>query len=115
VPGSGRGRAAGRHLGRHREGRQSRHTHDRGKDGILRGSVVFYILRDNGNGSHNGDALPSQEMKAVEWDGKKLRFTIADSNGAPAAFVMRLTGDGVAELQAQGGKPDVIAQRRLRR
>ncbi|MBS1859298.1 MAG: hypothetical protein JST11_28240 [Acidobacteria bacterium] len=84
------------------------------KDGVLRGSAVFYIIRDNGNGAHNGDPQPAQEMKSVEWDGQTLRFTVADSNGAPAGFVMRLTGEGTAELRARSGKPDVIAQMRRR-
>ena len=71
--------------------------------GILGGSVIFYIIRDNGDGAHNGQALPAQPINAVEWDGRTLRFSVARKDGTSIPFDLRLTGAGHATLQRRGG------------
>src|SRR5690348_16521782 len=53
------------------------------KDGLLTGSAVFYIVRDNGDRTHNGQPLPAQRMTAVQWDGRTLRFSVERPDGTP--------------------------------
>jgi hypothetical protein len=79
-------------------------------DAAIHGTAVFYITRDNGGGSHNGDALPPLAFEQPAWDGATLRFTLA-TGGGRIAFVMKITGDGRAELRYrrnQGAPEGVI-------
>jgi len=69
------------------------------RDGFLTGSATFYILRDNGDGTRNGAALPAVALTAVEWDGTTLRFSVPQSDDAAVPFELRLTGQGRAELR----------------
>ena len=79
------------------------------KEGVLGGSAIFYIIRDNGDGSHNGQPLPAQPLSAVEWDGHTLTFTVKKPEGGAIPFKMRVTGDGRAELRRGGsGNADEI-------
>jgi hypothetical protein len=66
-------------------------------DGALRGTAVFYITKDNGDGSHNGDALPPLPLENPKWDGAELRFSLT-IDGRSVPFVMKITGAGRAEL-----------------
>ena len=63
-------------------------------DGFLGGSVVFYIMRDRGDGSMDGTPLPPEKMIGTNWDGKVLRF----QTGA-AEFEFRLTDADRGELK----------------
>ena len=84
--------------------------------GILGGSVIFYIIRDNGDGSQNGQALPEQPISAVEWDGRTLRFSVVRPDGVAIPFEMRVTGQGRAELRRRGSTdPDEIVPMLLRK
>jgi hypothetical protein len=80
--------------------------------GILGGSVIFYIIVDQGSGLHNGDATPPLPMVGTEWDGRALRFSVANTEGELVAFELRVTGEGKAELKrpAQGGDPEMIVK-----
>ena len=75
----------------------------RENDGILSGSVIFYITRDEGSGTNNGSAQPAMSMVGTQWDGKVLRFSVSQ-----VAFELRVTGEGQAELRrpAQNGMPE---------
>jgi hypothetical protein len=76
----------------------------RENDGILSGSVIFYIIiRDEGSGTHNGSAQPAMPMVGTQWDGKVLRFSVNQ-----VAFELRVTGEGQAEMRrlAQNGMPE---------
>jgi hypothetical protein len=75
----------------------------RENDGILGGSVIFYITRDEGSGTHNGAALPAMAMLGTQWDGKVLRFSVNR-----VVFELRVTGEGKGELRrpAQDGKSE---------
>src|SRR5215475_7013475 len=66
------------------------------QDGLLAGSAVFYIVHDNADGSHNGEALPSYRMTSVQWDGKVLRFVIKPDDGVSIPFTMLVTAPGKA-------------------
>jgi len=68
-------------------------------EGILGGSAIFYIVRDEGSGTHNGAPLPSMTMVGTQWDGKILRFSVNNDEGKTIAFELRLTGEGKAELR----------------
>jgi len=92
-----------------REGVKAATLTVRQTDGILGGSVIFYIIRDNGDGSRNGQALPAQPLTAVEWDGHTLRFSVERPDGAAIPFEMRITGEGRGELRRRGDSdPDEI-------
>jgi hypothetical protein len=64
----------------------------------IHGTAVFYITDDNGDGSHNGDALPPLAFEQPGWDGAHLRFTLT-TGGVRMAFVMKITVDHRAELR----------------
>ena len=78
-------------------------------DGILGGSVVFYIIRDEGSGARNGAATPALPMVATQWDGRVLRFSVVTQDGRSIDFELRVTGAGQAELRrpAQHGEPEL--------
>jgi hypothetical protein len=78
-------------------------------DGTLHGNAVFYITDDNGDGSHNGDALPSLQLENPKWDGTTLRFTLT-VGGDHLAFVMKITGTDRAELHQlpNGRRPELV-------
>ena len=83
-------------------------------DGLLSGSAVFYILRDSGDGEHNGSAQPAVPVKVVEWDGKTLRFSVTGPDGEVTPFELKLTGEDTAELRTPGARDAVPAVRRTR-
>lgn len=74
--------------------------------GILGGSAIFYILRDNGEGSHNGEAMPALPLTGVQWDGRTLRFSVKPPGTGAVSFELRLTGAGRAELRRSSADPD---------
>ena len=81
-------------------------------DGILGGAVVFYILRDNGSGEHDGDATPALPLVGTTWDGRTLRFSVEVEGGGHPTFEMTLTAAGDAEFKRLGGDLPVIRMRR---
>jgi hypothetical protein len=86
------------------------------RDGLLTGSAVFYIIRDNGDGTQNGAPLPPEPLHAVQWDGRTLRFSITGPDGTPVPFDMRLIEAGRAELRRRGSSdPDESVQLLLRK
>jgi hypothetical protein len=82
-------------------------------DGILGGSAIFYIIRDEGSGTHNGAPTPPLTMVGTQWDGKVLSFSVNNGlkNGAgkTIAFELRVTGADTGELRrpAQNGEPEI--------
>lgn len=78
-------------------------------EGKIGGSVIFYIVHDEGSGAHNGEEMPPLEMIEPRWDGKLLKFSVVTSDGRSIAFEMRLTGEGTAELRRpeQDGTPEL--------
>jgi hypothetical protein len=64
----------------------------------LHGSIVFYILHDQADGSHNGSASPALPMEGLKWDGEALRFFVDPGDG-PVRFEMRAAGEGRAVLK----------------
>ncbi len=77
----------------------------------LRGSIVFYILRDDGDGSHEGSASPAVPMQDLKWDGEILRFSV-DAGGRAVRFELRSAGVGRAVLKrlAAGGEAELSAE-----
>ncbi len=77
-------------------------------DGILGGSAIFYITRDEGSGTHNGAPMPPLAMVGTQWDGHVLRFSVVTADGRSIAFELRVTGEGKAELRRppQGDMPE---------
>lgn len=63
-------------------------------EGIIGGTVVFYIIHDDAEGKLDGTAVEPEGMKGTTWDGNVLRF-----RAGPAAFEMRMTGADKAELK----------------
>jgi len=78
-------------------------------DGILGGSVIFYIIRDEGSGTHNGSPTPPVTLVSTQWDGSVLRFAVTNQQGKSVAFEFRVTGEGKGELKrpAQNGEPEI--------
>ena len=78
-------------------------------DGILGGTVIFYIIRDEGSGTHNGSATPPMPLVGTQWDGNVLRFSVTNPAGKSVAFEFRVTGEGNGELKrpAQNGDPEI--------
>jgi hypothetical protein len=70
----------------------------RGPDSQPEGSVVFYILKDEGSGFQNGPATPAIPMQDLRRVGDLLRFRVRGSNGAALSFEMRITGASYARL-----------------
>ena len=94
------------------DGRKAVTLDIRETDGILGGTVIFYIVHDNGGGEHDGDAAPVLRMAGASWDARTLRFSVEVGGGRPA-FEMTLTGAGEAELRrADGGVPGIRMRRR---
>ena len=77
-----------------KDGRKAMTLNIREREGILGGTVVFYIVHDDGDGSLDGTPLEPEKMIGTTWDGKVLRF-----NAGPAAFEMRMTAADKAELK----------------
>jgi hypothetical protein len=84
------------------EGHKAVTVNIRETDGILGGTVVFYIIRDNGNGEHNGDATKPLAMHGVAWDGRVLRFSIDPPGGASLSCALTLTGADQGRLEIPG-------------
>ena len=82
----------------------------RERDGILGGSVIFYIIRDEGSGKHTGAPTPPLTMMGTQWDGSVLRFSV-NAEKKSVFFEMHLTGESRAELTrlAQNGEPEMRA------
>ncbi len=82
----------------------------------LHGSIVFYILHDQGDGSHNGSASPALPMRDLKWDGEALRFSV-DAGDGPVRFEMRAAGEGRAVLKrlAAGDAGEVTIELRAAR
>ena len=75
----------------------------------LAGSIVFYILRDERNGEHAGEATPSVPLAHLTWDGQVLRFDV-EVGDRTVAFEMRPAADGKAALKRlAGGKISELA------
>ena len=72
-------------------------------DGILGGTVVFYIVHDNATGKLDGSALPALPFIGTTWDGQTLRFRVEAPGGGKRAFGLRILGAGQAELKVLGG------------
>jgi hypothetical protein len=77
----------------------------------LHGSIVFYILHDEGDGSRNGSALPAQPLDDLEWDGAVLRFSVSVDDRS-VNFEMRLAGVARAVLKrlAAGDEPELVIE-----
>ena len=100
-----------------KDGVKAATIHVRERDGILGGSATFYIIRDEGSGTHNGAATPPLAMVGTQWDGHVLRFSVVTAEKKSIAFEMRVTGEGRAELRRppQGDMPeDKVAMVRAR-
>ena len=65
----------------------------------IEGSIVFYIVRDNGSGRHDGEATAALALAKVTWDGRILRFSVTPPEGESRQFEMKLTGERSAELK----------------
>jgi hypothetical protein len=91
-----------------KDGVKAATIHVRETDGILGGSAIFYIILNEGSGTHNGAATPPLAMVGTQWDGHVLRFSVVPSDGRSIAFELRVTGEGKAELRrpAQGDMPE---------
>jgi hypothetical protein len=78
-------------------------------DGILGGSVIFYIIHDEGSGTHNGWPTPPVTLVGTQWDGGVLRFSVTNADGKRVAFEFRVTGEGKGELKrpAQNGEREL--------
>ncbi len=74
----------------------------------LRGSIVFYILHDQGDGAHDGSPSPALPMQNLKWDGEILRFSVAAGDRL-VHFEMRGVGVGRAVLKrlAAGGEAEL--------
>jgi hypothetical protein len=79
------------------------------EDTAIHGTAIFYITDDNGDGSHNGDALPPLPFEQPAREGANLRFTLPTTSGR-IVFVMKITGDGRAELRYRlnPGAPEIV-------
>jgi hypothetical protein len=62
------------------------------------GTAVFYIVKDEVSGAHNGSASPAMPLLNTGWDGGKLRFTVENQSGESVLFEMRITGEESADL-----------------
>ena len=78
-------------------------------EGILGGSVIFYIIRDEGSGTHNGAPTPPMTLEGTQWSGSVLRFLVTNQERKSVAFEFRITGEGKGELKrpAQNGEPEI--------
>ncbi|MGO9254890.1 MAG: hypothetical protein ACLQU1_01100 [Bryobacteraceae bacterium] len=76
-------------------------------DGKVGGTEVFYIVRDEGSGKHNGSASPPMPLVDTRWDGEKLRFGVVNQTGETILFEMKVTGQRSADLTVvdSDGKP----------
>jgi hypothetical protein len=64
----------------------------------LHGSIVFYILHDEGDGSRNGSAPPAVPLDDLSWDGAVLRFAVSVDERS-VRFEMRPSGGARAVLK----------------
>ena len=71
--------------------------------GQVSGRAVFFIIRDEGSGKHNGAGSPPISLQDVRSDGAVLHFFVKGSNGQPLAMDMKITGPARAELTRQWG------------
>ena len=67
-------------------------------DGKVGGTAVFYIIKDEGSGKHNGSASPPMPLVDTRWDGEKLRFGVVNQTGETILFEMKVAGEGSADL-----------------
>jgi len=98
------------------EGRRAITLRLRDTNGGPAGSAVFYILKDEGSGRHNGEATPETPLLEVRWDGESLRFSVKNPNGDTIAFVMKITAEGKADLAvlaSDGHAQRIIPLRRV--
>jgi hypothetical protein len=68
-------------------------------DGILGGTVIVYIIHDNGTGEFDGAASEPMTLVGTTWDGRTLRFSVDVPGAAVTAFELRLTGADKGELR----------------
>lgn len=76
--------------------------------GALRVNATFYIIKDEGSGKHIGQ--PSEtETAAANWNGKRVAFTILNTNGETVPFEMTIDANGRAQLKRllANSKPEV--------
>ena len=65
-----------------------------GAEGKVEGKALFYITRDDLDGTHVG-AATEEALVGATWDGRTLRFSVADP---PVRFEMKVTGQDTAQL-----------------
>jgi hypothetical protein len=88
-----------------KHGRKAVTVEVREREGILGGTVVFYILHDNGNGALDGAATEPVRMQATTWDGAALRFQVGE-----AVMEMRVMGSDRGELKVVAhGQPETLS------
>jgi hypothetical protein len=85
------------------EGRKAVTLNVHEKDGILGGTVTFYIVRDNGRAELDGSALPALPLIGTSWDGRTLRFSL-EVNGGAMLFELKITGMDQGELRIVKGQ-----------
>jgi hypothetical protein len=84
------------------DGRKSATVRIQETDGILGGTLVVYIVHDNGTGEHDGDASAPMPLAGTTWDGRALRFSVNAPGRDKTVFELRLTGGGKGELKCTG-------------
>jgi hypothetical protein len=67
--------------------------------GKLDGIAIFYIVRDNGDGGHDGEAVPAIRLLELKWDGGVLRFAVQNPAGQSVRFEMRFHGEKSGDLK----------------
>ncbi len=77
--------------------------------GRLEGDAVFYILRREGTGWHNGAASPQIPLQNVRREGATLHFSLKGSNGQPVEMEMKLAGPDTATLTRQPGSMPALS------
>lgn len=74
----------------------------------LHGSITLYIVHDEENREHDGDATPALALDGPAWDGDVLQFSITAGEGR-LAFEMRPAAAGKTVLRrlATRGLPEL--------
>jgi len=85
--------------------------------GQIEGSVIFYVVRDDGGQGRQVVGQDERKMLETHWDGKTLRFAVGapdfDPDSPGVRFTMTVTGDKKAELKRLGKDELTLALARL--
>ena len=66
--------------------------------GRAEGVAMFYVVRDENSGRHNGSPSPQIPLQNVRREGATLYFSVRGSNGEALPMEMKWTGPNTASL-----------------